>query len=81
MGIPRGTIRLLLDEIKRQKGSGRLLELGRMSIHATDQELAAWARLHGVALRRTVSRPRVFSVASVSTRSRLSISRIGKNPI
>lgn len=50
MGVPRGTIRLLLDEAKRRPFSGSILELGRMSIFATDAELSKWAREQGVAL-------------------------------
>jgi hypothetical protein len=50
MGVPRGTIRLLLDEAKRRPFTGTLLELGRMSIFATDAELALWAKEQGVAL-------------------------------
>jgi len=50
MGVPRGTIRLLLDEAKRRPFSGSVLELGRMSIFATDRELAEWAAEQGVAL-------------------------------
>jgi len=43
MGIPRGTARLLLDEAKRRPFSGRVLELGRMSVFFGDDELAGWA--------------------------------------
>jgi hypothetical protein len=50
VGVPRGTIRLLLDEAKRRPFSGSVLELGRMSIFATDAELAGWARAQGVDL-------------------------------
>ena len=50
MGVPRGTIRLLLDEARRRPFSGAVLELGRMSIFATDAELAGWAREQRVEL-------------------------------
>jgi SAM-dependent methyltransferase len=50
VGVPRGTIRLLLDEAKRKPFSGTVLELGRMSIFATDRELAGWAGEQGVSL-------------------------------
>lgn len=50
MGIPRGTIRLLLDEAKRRPFSGSVLELGRMSVFATDAELGRWAREQQVEL-------------------------------
>ena len=50
MGVPRGTIRLLLDEARRRPFTGAVLELGRMSIFATDAELARWAGEQGVAL-------------------------------
>lgn len=50
MGVPRGTVRLLLDEARRRPFSGRLLELGRMTVYATDAELARWAAEQGVAL-------------------------------
>lgn len=44
MGIPRGTARLLLDEARVRPFSGSLLELGRMSVYATREELERWAR-------------------------------------
>ncbi len=44
MGIPRGTARLLLDEARERPFGGSLLELGRMSVYATQQELERWAR-------------------------------------
>lgn len=44
MGIPRGTARLLLDEARARPFSGSLLELGRMSVYATREELERWAR-------------------------------------
>ena len=44
MGIPRGTVRLLLDEARARPFSGSLLELGRMSIYATLGEIERWAR-------------------------------------
>lgn len=50
MGIPRGTARLLLDEARRHPFSGRLLELGRMSIYCTEAELRGWAAEQGVSL-------------------------------
>lgn len=50
MGIPRGTARLLLDEARRHPFSGRLLELGRMSIYCTEAELREWAAEQEVTL-------------------------------
>lgn len=50
MGVPRGTIRLLLDEARREPFRGSVLELGRMSIFATDAELARWAAEQRVSL-------------------------------
>jgi hypothetical protein len=50
MGIPRGTARLLLEEARRRPFSGRVLELGRMSVFATDAELGHWAREQRVEL-------------------------------
>lgn len=50
MGIPRGTARLLLDEARERPFSGALLELGRMTVYATEAELRAWAREQGVTL-------------------------------
>jgi SAM-dependent methyltransferase len=50
MGIPRGTARLLLDEVRRRPFSGRLLELGKMTVFVTAAELERWARAQGVAL-------------------------------
>jgi SAM-dependent methyltransferase len=50
LGIPRGTARLLLDEARREPFGGRLLELGRMTVYATDTELARWAAEQRVAL-------------------------------
>ena len=52
MGIPRGTVRLLLDEARARPFSGRLLELGRMSIYATLGEVERWAREQGTPLAR-----------------------------
>lgn len=50
MGIPRGTARLLLDEARVRPFSGRVLELGRMSVYATRDELARWAAEQGTRL-------------------------------
>lgn len=50
MGIPRGTARLLLDEARERPFSGSVLELGRMSVYVTDDELRSWAREQGVGL-------------------------------
>ncbi len=50
MGLPRGSIRLLIDEAKRRPFSGSVLELGRMSVFATDAQLSRWAREQGVEL-------------------------------
>jgi SAM-dependent methyltransferase len=50
VGIPRGTVRLLLDEAKRRPFSGRVLQLGRMSVFFRDDQLASWAREQGVEL-------------------------------
>lgn len=44
MGIPRGTVRLLLDEARERPFRGSLLELGRMSVYVTREELERWAR-------------------------------------
>ncbi len=44
MGIPRGTARLLLDEARERPFSGSLLELGRMAVYATREEVEDWAR-------------------------------------
>jgi len=44
VGIPRGTARLLLDEARQRPFSGRLLELGKMTVYATGAELERWAR-------------------------------------
>ncbi|MEO7793174.1 MAG: hypothetical protein ABIV06_00260 [Thermoanaerobaculia bacterium] len=51
MGIPRGTARLLLDEARERPFSGKLLELGRMSVYATRKEMVGWAREQQTALR------------------------------
>ncbi len=51
MGIPRGSARLLLDEARLRPFSGRVLQLGRSTVYFTAQELASWARAHGVSLR------------------------------
>ena len=50
MGIPRGTARLLLDEARDRPFSGSLLELGRMSVYATREEVQGWAREQRTAL-------------------------------
>ena len=50
MGIPRGTARLLLDEVRRRPFSGSVLELGRMTVYLTPAELRHWAAAHGVEL-------------------------------
>lgn len=50
MGIPRGTVRLLLDEARARPFRGSLLELGRMSVYATRRELEQWAREQGTPL-------------------------------
>src|SRR5690554_2601020 len=50
MGIPRGTARLLLEEARRRPFSGRVLELGRMSVFFSDADLARWAREQKVEL-------------------------------
>lgn len=50
MGIPRGTARLLLDEGRERPFSGSLLELGRMAVYVTDDELRRWAREQRFAL-------------------------------
>lgn len=50
MGVPRGTVRLLLDEARERPFSGSLLELGRMSIYATQEEVERWAREQGTPL-------------------------------
>lgn len=50
MGIPRGTARLLLDEARERPFGGSILELGRMSVYVTREELGRWAREQGVTL-------------------------------
>lgn len=50
MGIPRGVVRLLLDEARSRPFSGSLIQLGRMSVFCTLEELSSWAAIHGVAL-------------------------------
>ena len=50
MGIPRGTARLLLDEARERPFGGALLELGRMTVYVTEEELRGWAREQGVAI-------------------------------
>lgn len=50
MGIPRGTARLLLDEARARPFAGSVLELGRMSVYATHEELQRWAREQSVDL-------------------------------
>jgi SAM-dependent methyltransferase len=50
VGIPRGTARLLLDEARRRPFSGRVMQLGRMSVFFADRDLAKWAREQGVEL-------------------------------
>lgn len=56
MGVPRGTIRLLFDEAKRRPFSGSVLQLGRMAIFASDNELGGWAKACGIELA-PVARP------------------------
>jgi hypothetical protein len=50
MGIPRGTARLLLDEARERPFRGTLLELGRMAVYVTPEELERWAREQGTSL-------------------------------
>ncbi len=50
MGIPRGTARLLLDEARERPFTGRLLELGKMTVYVTDAELERWARAQRTSL-------------------------------
>lgn len=50
MGIPRGTARLLLDEARARPFSGSLLELGRMAVYVSREELEGWAREQRTAL-------------------------------
>ena len=50
MGIPRGTARLLLDEAARRAFEGTVLELGRMTVYVTADELARWAGEQKVSL-------------------------------
>ncbi len=50
MAILRGTARLLLEEHRLRPFSGSVLELARMLVYFTPEELAGWARLHGVVL-------------------------------
>jgi SAM-dependent methyltransferase len=50
LGVPRGTIRLLFDEARRRPFSGSVLQLGRMSIFASDNQLGTWAKERGIEL-------------------------------
>lgn len=50
MGIPRGTVRLLLEEAKRRPFGGTVLQLGRSSVYFTQGDLEGWAALHGFEL-------------------------------
>jgi len=50
MAIPRAVGRLLLDEHKRRPFRGSVLELGRLFVYFTHQELARWAREQGTEL-------------------------------
>lgn len=50
MGIPRGVARLLLDEYRRRRFGGALLQLGRSTVYFNLPTLQRWAALHGVAL-------------------------------
>lgn len=50
MGIPRGTARLLLDEARERPFAGSLLELGRMAVYATREEVERWAREQATSL-------------------------------
>lgn len=50
MGILRGTARLLFEEHKRQPFEGSLLELGKMIVFLTPDEIDRWAREHGIEL-------------------------------
>jgi SAM-dependent methyltransferase len=54
VGIPRPVARLLMEEGRQRPFSGRLLQLGRGYVYLTWDELAAWARRDGFALRRDV---------------------------
>ncbi|NJL28687.1 MAG: hypothetical protein HC897_12740 [Thermoanaerobaculia bacterium] len=55
MGVPRGVVRLLLEEAKARPFSGSVLQLGKMSIYCTQRELETWAREQGVALAQGVT--------------------------
>lgn len=50
MGVPRGVVRLLLEEAKARPFSGSVIQLGKMSIYCTERELRSWAQEQGVAL-------------------------------
>jgi SAM-dependent methyltransferase len=50
VGILRGSARLLLDEARRRPFEGAVLELGKMFVFFTRQELARWAQMHRVPL-------------------------------
>ena len=50
MGIVRTSARVMLDELSRQAFSGSVLELARMAVFFRHDELASWARTHGVDL-------------------------------
>lgn len=50
MGIPSGSARLLLEERKRGRLQGSVLQLGRSTLYFTRPELEEWSRAHGVPL-------------------------------
>jgi SAM-dependent methyltransferase len=50
MGIPRVVARLLLDEHRERPFSGSLLQLSRLSVYFTGEQLEGWAREQKVAL-------------------------------
>jgi SAM-dependent methyltransferase len=51
MGVPRGVVRLLLDEARERPFSGAVLQLGRSTVYCRGDELERWATAQGVALR------------------------------
>ncbi len=52
MAISRGSARLLLDECKCRKFNGSVMQLGRMTIYLSIDDLNRWANCHGVTLKK-----------------------------
>ncbi|MEM6794405.1 MAG: class I SAM-dependent methyltransferase [Acidobacteriota bacterium] len=53
MGITRGSTRLLLEEGRRRAFEGSVLQLGKMFVFLTEDELKTWAKAHGFPLNAT----------------------------